>query len=206
MTDRLFQLEQEMQRLKAQAESGLSAAQAYEDTPQTNRLLAIEQSLTFPEAIENQSASAPYPISLSQSASENEAEATSEEAWLDSPEHAMEQLLSGSLEYSNAFVAAEHSTLPAKQELTAQYINNRGLLTSAEVTEIQRLSTGGAAAGPAGTKALTDRGLMDYPEMVSYARWNYFSNWERLPKPTRLQVATYQWNHHNPAAGVDMSN
>lgn len=47
MTDRLFQLEQEMQRLREQAESGLSAAQAYEDTPQTNRLLAIEQSLYF---------------------------------------------------------------------------------------------------------------------------------------------------------------
>ena len=45
MADRLFQLEQEQQRLKAQAQQGLSAAQAYEDTPQKNRFLALEQSL-----------------------------------------------------------------------------------------------------------------------------------------------------------------
>jgi hypothetical protein len=66
MSDRLFQLEQELQRLRAQAQSGLSEAQSYEDAPQTNRLLALEQSLTLPEETENQ-ATATYTESLSQS-------------------------------------------------------------------------------------------------------------------------------------------
>ena len=126
---------------------------------------------------------------------------------LEMAELEMEHLLSGSLEYSAAFVVtAAQSTLPTRQELTDRYTNHKGLLTAAEVTEIQRLSTGGTAAGPTGTKALTDRGLMDYQAMEAYARGTKFSNWETLPKPVRLQVATYQWTHHNPGAGMDMSN
>jgi hypothetical protein len=46
---------------------------------------------------------------------------------------------------------------------------------------------------------------MDYQAMVTYATGTNFSNWEKLPKPTRLQVATYQWGAHNPPV-VDMSN
>ena len=127
----------------------------------------------------------------------------------DSPEMEMERLLSESKAYSGAFVTAAPSTLPPLQGLIDIYTgtanNPARLLTQAEITEIQRLSTGGAAAGLAGSQALTDRGLMDYQAMVAYANGNNFSNWETLPKPTRLQVATHQWGVHNPP-NVDMSN
>ncbi|OKH45567.1 hypothetical protein NIES2101_26305 [Calothrix sp. HK-06] len=127
----------------------------------------------------------------------------------DSPEMEMERLLSESKAYSGALVAPAPSTLPALQGLIDIYTgtanNPARLLTQAEVTEIQRLSIGGTAAGPSGTKALTDRSLMDYQAMVTYANGNNFNNWETLPKPTRLQVATYQWGAHNPP-GADMSN
>jgi hypothetical protein len=62
MSDRLFHLEA-MQRRKAQ--EGLSGAQAYEDVPQNNRLLAIEQSLTASRG--DQSITQSYAIPLSQS-------------------------------------------------------------------------------------------------------------------------------------------
>lgn len=53
MTNRLFELDQEMQRLRAQAQPGLSAAQDYEDSSQTNRLLALEQSLNLSKPSES---------------------------------------------------------------------------------------------------------------------------------------------------------
>lgn len=136
----------------------------------------------------------------------SETDVTEEADQLYPPELEMEQLLSDSQEYSGAFVAAAPSSLPTRQYLTNLYNNNGTLLGGPAVIEIQRLSTGGTAAGPAGTKALTDRQLMDHPAMVVYATGPNFNNWETLPKPTRLQVASYQWVSHNPAGGVDMSN
>lgn len=53
MRDSLFQLEQDLLRLKVQAQQGLSAAQSYDDSPQNNRLLALEQSLILPKQIAN---------------------------------------------------------------------------------------------------------------------------------------------------------
>ena len=127
----------------------------------------------------------------------------------ESPEMEMQRLLSENLAYSGAFATAATSTLPSLKGLTDIYNSTNTtparLLTPVEIAEIQRLSTGGAAAGASGTKALTDRGLMDYQAMVTYANGTNFSNWEKLPKPTRLQVATYQWGAHNPPV-VDMSN
>jgi hypothetical protein len=49
MSDRLFRLEQEIARMRQQSQLGLSEAAAYDDSPQNNRLLALQQSLTSSE-------------------------------------------------------------------------------------------------------------------------------------------------------------
>jgi hypothetical protein len=46
MSDSLFRLEQEIARIRQQSQLGLSEAAAYDDSPQNNRLLALQQSLT----------------------------------------------------------------------------------------------------------------------------------------------------------------
>jgi cellobiose-specific phosphotransferase system component IIB len=46
MSDRLFTLAQEIARIRQQCQQGLSEAAAYDDNPQNNRLLALQQSLT----------------------------------------------------------------------------------------------------------------------------------------------------------------
>jgi hypothetical protein len=49
MSDRLFTLAQEIARIRQQCQQGLSEAAAYNDSPQNNRLLALQQSLTSSE-------------------------------------------------------------------------------------------------------------------------------------------------------------
>jgi hypothetical protein len=46
MSDRLFTLAQEVARIRQQCQQGLSESAAYDDNPQNNRLLALQQSLT----------------------------------------------------------------------------------------------------------------------------------------------------------------